>query len=119
MRAKSGVVQNRVSPNAPDRRAGGIPATKRALAIAAVEGGRKCVSWPFEARGRRRTDAACRLLLDSRRGNDLFCRISVGGRLPRFSIPSPDRAAVVRVRVSNLVHLSSALDLSMRYWILT
>jgi hypothetical protein len=38
-----------VSPNAPDRRAGGIPATKRALAIAAVEGGRKCVSWPFEA----------------------------------------------------------------------
>src|ERR1035441_475658 len=70
-------------------------------------------------RGRRRTDAACRLLLDSRRGNDLFCRISVGGRLPRFSIPSPDRAAVVRVRVSNLVHLSSALDLSMRYWILT
>src|ERR1035438_8231213 len=30
-------------------------------------------------RGRRRTDAACRLLLDSRRGNDLFCRISVDG----------------------------------------
>jgi len=30
-------------------------------------------------RGRRRTDAACRLLLDSRRGNDLICRISVDG----------------------------------------
>jgi hypothetical protein len=26
-----------------------FPATKRALAIAAVEGCRKCVSWPFEA----------------------------------------------------------------------
>src|ERR1039457_4432061 len=70
--------QNRVSPNAPDRRAGGIPATKRALAIAAVEGGRKCVSWPFEAWATS-DGAACRLLLDSRRGSDLFCRISVDG----------------------------------------
>jgi hypothetical protein len=58
--------------------AGGIPATKRAVTIAAVEGGRKCVSGPFEAWATS-DDAACRLLLDSRRGNDLFCRISMDG----------------------------------------
>ena len=42
------------------------------------EGGRKCVSWPFEAwatsDGRGMSSSA-----DSRRGNDLFCRIAVDG----------------------------------------
>jgi hypothetical protein len=37
--------------------------------------------------GRRRTDAPCRLPLDSRPSNDLFGRVSVDGVYPDLSIP--------------------------------
>jgi hypothetical protein len=55
-----------------------FPPRKRALAAAAVEGSTNAFRGRSR-RGRRRTGAACRLLLDSRRGNDLFGQISVDG----------------------------------------